>query len=58
MAYTIGMEFEWDNAKNDACFEQRGFDFAYAAPPFSIRTGSSPRIGDGTMARIGTGCSA
>ncbi len=23
------MEFEWDDAKSDACFKQRGFDFAY-----------------------------
>ncbi|MYB13199.1 MAG: BrnT family toxin [Rhodospirillaceae bacterium] len=30
----IGMEFEWDEAKNDACFERRGFDFAYAVRAF------------------------
>ena len=24
------MEFEWDDAKSDACFAHRGFDFAYA----------------------------
>lgn len=24
------MEFEWDDAKSDACFVDRGFDFAYA----------------------------
>jgi len=24
------MEFEWDESKNSACFERRGFDFAYA----------------------------
>lgn len=23
------MEFEWSEAKSDACFEGRGFDFAY-----------------------------
>jgi hypothetical protein len=23
MAYTIGVEFEWDDTKNDACFERR-----------------------------------
>ncbi len=34
MAYTIGMEFQWDDAKNDACFERRGFDFAYAVRVF------------------------
>ena len=34
MAYTIEMEFEWDDAKNDACFEARGIDFAYAVRAF------------------------
>lgn len=34
MAYVIGMEFEWDDAKNDACFERRGFDFAHAVRAF------------------------
>ncbi len=28
------MNFEWDEAKSTACFEQRGFDFAYAARAF------------------------
>ena len=28
------MEFEWDSAKSDACFTERGFDFAYAALAF------------------------
>ena len=28
------MEFEWDAAKSDACFADRGFDFAYAARAF------------------------
>lgn len=28
------MEFEWDEEKSDACFQQRGFDFAYAAQVF------------------------
>lgn len=28
------MDFEWDEAKSDACFEERGFDFAYAAQAF------------------------
>ena len=26
--------FEWDEAKNSACFERRGFDFAYAVRAF------------------------
>ena len=30
----IGMEFEWDEAKNTACFDRRGFDFAYAVRAF------------------------
>lgn len=25
------MNFEWDEAKSEACFRERGFDFAYAA---------------------------
>ncbi len=28
------MNFEWDEAKSEACFNQRGFDFAYAAQAF------------------------
>lgn len=28
------IEFEWDDAKSDACFEERGFDFEYAAQIF------------------------
>lgn len=28
------MEFEWDDAKSDACFAERGFDFAYAMRVF------------------------
>ena len=28
------MELEWDEAKNSACFERRGFDFAYAVRAF------------------------
>ena len=28
------MDFEWDAEKSDACFVQRGFDFAYAAHAF------------------------
>ena len=34
MAYMPSMEFEWDEAKSDACFVQRGFDFAYAVRAF------------------------
>jgi uncharacterized DUF497 family protein len=29
------MDFEWDEAKSEACFNERGFDFAYAARAFS-----------------------
>lgn len=28
------MEFEWDQNKSDACFLERGFDFAYVAHAF------------------------
>jgi uncharacterized DUF497 family protein len=28
------MDFEWDETKSDACFRERGFDFAYAARAF------------------------
>ena len=28
------MEFEWDDAKSEACFLERGFDFEYAAQTF------------------------
>ena len=28
------MEFEWDAAKSEACFVQRGFDFEYVAHAF------------------------
>ena len=29
------MEFEWDEAKSDACLAGRGFDFAFAAGVFA-----------------------
>ena len=28
------MIFEWDETKSEACFHERGFDFAYAARAF------------------------
>ena len=28
------MDFEWDDAKSNACLAQRGFDFAYAIRVF------------------------
>ncbi len=28
------MKFEWDETKSEACFVQRGFDFAYALRAF------------------------
>jgi uncharacterized DUF497 family protein len=28
------LDFEWDEAKSEACFQARGFDFAYAARAF------------------------
>jgi len=32
--YNFSMDFEWDEDKSDACFQERGFDFAYAAHAF------------------------
>lgn len=32
------MEFEWDEAKSDACLATRGFDFAFAAGVFADPT--------------------
>jgi len=34
LAYGIGVEFEWEEAKNSTCFERQGFDFAYAVRAF------------------------
>ncbi len=31
------MTFEWDSAKSDACFEERGFDFAFVCYVFRDR---------------------
>jgi uncharacterized DUF497 family protein len=28
------VNFEWDEAKSETCFQERGFDFAYAARVF------------------------
>ncbi|NLZ11019.1 MAG: BrnT family toxin [Alcaligenaceae bacterium] len=28
------MDFEWDDAKSEACLTERGFDFAYAVQAF------------------------
>ena len=34
MSYSSTMEFEWDEAKSEACFAERGFDFAYVVRAF------------------------
>ncbi|MGD9888148.1 MAG: BrnT family toxin [Halothiobacillaceae bacterium] len=34
MNHTRAMKFEWDEAKSETCFRERGFDFAYAAHAF------------------------
>ncbi len=34
LAYCVYMEFEWDPDKSDACFAERGFDFAYVLRAF------------------------
>ena len=43
MSYSSIMEFEWDEGKSDACFAERGFDFAYVVSGFSgLEPGSAP----------------
>ena len=34
MSYSLDMEFEWDEAKSNACYRERGFDFAYVLRVF------------------------
>lgn len=34
LAYTGTMEFEWDDAKSNACYAERGFDFGYVVQVF------------------------
>jgi len=34
LAYMPVMEFEWDDAKSEACLAHRGFDFEYAVRVF------------------------
>ena len=34
MNYHINMEFEWDEDKSKACYEERSFDFAYVLNVF------------------------
>lgn len=34
LGYISAMEFEWDDNKSQACFIQRGFDFAYVIKAF------------------------
>jgi uncharacterized DUF497 family protein len=34
MNYHSITAFEWDDAKSDACFTERGFDFAYVTHAF------------------------
>ena len=34
MDYHVRMKFEWDEDKSDACFKERGFDFAYVLRAF------------------------
>ncbi|WP_233155070.1 BrnT family toxin [Candidimonas nitroreducens] len=35
MNYHEFVEFEWDKAKSDACFAERGFDFTYVLRVFA-----------------------
>ncbi|HEV8031142.1 MAG TPA: BrnT family toxin [Stellaceae bacterium] len=52
------MEFEWDEAKNEANFAKHGFDFEHAIQIFDgpIRQFADPRPwGDGSSRRPGRG---
>ncbi len=40
------MEFEWDDAKSDACFAQRGFEFAYAIRIISAHKANRKEVRD------------
>ena len=46
LAYDIETEFGSDNAKNSACFERRGFDFAYAVRVISARKANPKEVVD------------
>ena len=46
------MEFEWDETKSDACFADRGFDFAYVAHAF---LGDSHHLGPQSQSQGGSG---
>ena len=35
MDYISNMKVEWDENKSEACYRERGFDFAYAALAFA-----------------------
>ena len=35
MDYLVAVEFEWDSQKSEQCFDERGFDFAYAIRAFA-----------------------
>lgn len=37
LAYIASVEFEWDEAKSEACYAERGFDFAHAVRVFLDR---------------------
>ena len=40
------MEFEWDDAKSDACLAQRGFDFSYVIRVISARKAKRKEVRD------------
>lgn len=52
------MQFEWDQAKSEACFRERGFDFEYAAYAFAdpdriVRTDTRYGYGEDRYQLIG-----
>jgi uncharacterized DUF497 family protein len=53
------MEFEWDEAKSDACLVARGFDFAYAAEVFAaqalvVEADNRPDYGEPRRVAVGS----
>ncbi len=52
------MNFEWDEAKSNSCFEERGFDFAYISHAFLdpnrvIRSDQRHEYGEARLQMLG-----
>lgn len=63
MTHTRAMNFEWDDAKSESCFRERGFDSAYAARAFFdrnrlVRTDNRRCSGEDRYQCFNTACSS